>query len=227
MKTFIIAEAGVNHNGSLELALQLVDAAHEAGADAVKFQTFKAERLVSRTAPKADYQKRVTDADESQFEMIRKLELDERAHHTLVKHSTGKGIEFISTPFDVESVALLARLGVRRLKLPSGDLTNGPLLLAAARTGLPVILSTGMARLGEIEEALGALACGYLRVTPSGRNSFEHILASAEAQQTLRRNIVLLHCTSEYPAPPGDVNLRAMDTLARAFGLPVGLSDHT
>lgn len=227
MKVLIIAEAGVNHNGSLDIALRLVDAARDAGADAVKFQTFKAERLTSAAAPKAGYQKLSTDACESQFEMLRKLELDEPAHRALVEHCAALGIEFISTPFDVQSLAFLAELGVRRLKLPSGELTNGPLLFAAGRTGLPVIMSTGMARLGEIEEALGALACGYLGVTPSGRGSLEHILASGDALQTLRRKVVLLHCTTEYPAQPENVNLRAMDTLASAFGVNVGLSDHT
>jgi N-acetylneuraminate synthase len=227
MNTLIIAEAGVNHNGSLDLALQLVDAAHASGANAVKFQTFQAARLVSRVAPKAEYQKRTTDAGESQFEMIRKLELDEAAHQRLIERCTEKGIEFISTPFDLESVELLAKLKVRRLKLPSGELTNGPLLWTAARTGLPVILSTGMARLGEVEEALGALALGYLNLKPKSRQSLTEVFASAAGQQVLREKVTLLHCTTEYPAPAAEVNLRAMDTMAQAFGLPVGFSDHT
>ncbi|HZV36776.1 MAG TPA: N-acetylneuraminate synthase [Verrucomicrobiae bacterium] len=227
MRSTIIAEAGVNHNGSLDLAMQLVDVAHASGANAVKFQTFQAARLVSRAAPKAEYQKRTTDAAESQFEMIRKLELDETAHRRLIERCAEKGIEFISTPFDLESVELLAKLKVRRLKLPSGELTNGPLLWSAARTGLPTILSTGMARLGEIEEALGALALGYLGVKPKSRHSLMETFASAGGQELLREKVTLLHCTTEYPAPAAEVNLRAMDTLAQAFGLPVGLSDHT
>lgn len=227
MSAYIIAEAGVNHNGSLDRALRLVDAALAAGADAVKFQTFKAANLVSRSAPKAEYQQRLTDAAESQFEMIRKLELDEAAHRRLIDHCKAGGIEFISTPFDLESVGLLARLGVRRLKLPSGELTNGPLLWTAANTGLPIILSTGMARLGEIEEALGVLACGYLGITPTGRSMLSGVFGSAEGQRVLGQRVMLLHCTTEYPAPAADVNLRAMDTLKHAFGLPVGFSDHT
>jgi N-acetylneuraminate synthase len=227
MKTLLIAEAGVNHNGSLDLALQLVDVAHASGANAVKFQTFQATRLVSRVAPKAEYQQRTTGAGESQFDMIRKLEIDEAAHRRLIARCADKGIEFISTPFDLESVALLARLQVRRLKLPSGELTNGPLLWSAARTGLPVILSTGMARLGEVEEALGALASGYLDVKPKTRGSLAEVFASADGQQALRGKVTLLHCTTEYPAPAAEVNLRAMDTLAQAFNLPVGFSDHT
>ena len=227
MSALIIAEAGVNHNGSLDLALQLVDVAHASGANAVKFQTFQAARLVSRVAPKAEYQKRTTDAGESQFEMIRKLELDEAAHRKLIERCAQKGIEFISTPFDLESVEMLARLQVRRLKLPSGELTNGPLLWSAARTGLPAILSTGMARLGEIEEALGALALGYLGIKPKSRRSLAEVFASTAGQQALREKVSLLHCTTEYPALASEVNLRAMDTLAQSFGLPVGLSDHT
>lgn len=227
MSALIIAEAGVNHNGSIDLALQLVDVAHASGANAVKFQTFQAARLVSRVAPKAEYQKRTTDAAESQFEMIRKLELDETAHQRLIERCAEKGIEFISTPFDLESVELLAKLKVRRLKLPSGELTNGPLLWTAARTGLPTILSTGMAHLGEIEEALGALALGYLGVKPKSRHSLVETFASAAGQQMLREKVTLLHCTTEYPAPAAEVNLRAMDTLGQAFGLPAGLSDHT
>jgi len=226
---YIIAEAGVNHNGNVGLAKQLVDVAAKAGADAVKFQTFKAERLVSRTAVKADYQTRNTGSDESQFEMIKRLELDEAAHAELIDHCQSRGIQFLSTPFDLESVSLLAgRFDLPYLKMPSGDITNGPLLLEAARTRKPIILSTGMSTLGEVEDALGVLAYGYLDgdAQPS-RDSFKEAYASEEGRRLLRNKVTLLHCTTEYPAPLNEVNLRAMDTLHRAFGLPVGYSDHT
>lgn len=154
-RVFIIAEAGVNHNGDMERALALVDAAADAGADAVKFQTFKAERLVAGDAPKADYQKRQTDAAETQFEMLRKLELDVPSHERLLARCRERGIEFLSTPFDLESVDLLTALGVHRFKVPSGEITNLPLLERIAATGRPVLLSTGMSTLGDIEAALG------------------------------------------------------------------------
>lgn len=228
--TYIIAEAGVNHNGSLKMARELVEAAADAGADAVKFQTFKADKLVSRNAPKAGYQTMTTDAAESQFDMIRKLELDEETHRLLIEQCNGKGIQFLSTPFDFDSLEMLARtFDLPRLKLPSGEITNAPLLLRAARTGKPVILSTGMSTLGEVEAALGVLAFGYaahIDAVPSPA-SFREAYGSAAGQEALARNVVLLHCTTEYPAPFAEVNLRAMDTLQDAFRLPVGFSDHT
>jgi len=225
----IIAEAGVNHNGSIKMARQLIDVAAEAGADVVKFQTFKADKVVSKYAPKAAYQKQATAKSESQLEMVRKLELDESAHRKLQEHCRRRGIEFLSTPFDFESVDLLARkLKLRRLKIPSGEITNGPYLLHVARTGKPVILSTGMSTLGEIEKALGVLAFGYLSKTnkPS-LEKFQKAYASAKGRKVLREKVSLLHCTTEYPAPFDEVNLRAMETMRNAFGLPVGLSDHT
>ena len=228
-KTYIIAEAGVNHNGSLEMAKQLVDAAVEASADAVKFQTFKAEDTVSKDAPKAEYQTKTTGDAETQFEMIKRLELDEAAHKVLVEHCRRCGIQFLSTPFDLESVDLLANtLNLPRLKIPSGEITNAPLLLKAAQTGKPVILSTGMSTLGEVEMALAVLAFGYTcpDQTPSVA-AFKAAYFSEAGRQALKKQVVLLHCTTEYPASFSDVNLRAMDTLATAFGLPVGLSDHT
>lgn len=228
-RIYIIAEAGVNHNGSLDLALQLVDVAAAAGADAVKFQTFRAERLVSVGAPKAHYQSQTTEAAESQFEMLRKLELDEAAHRELAVRCRQQGVQFLSTPFDPESVELLARvLDLPLLKLPSGEITNAPLLLKAASTGKPVILSSGMCTLAEIEAALGVLAFGYLhRGSPPGVEAFREAFCSDEGQQLLRERVTLLHCTTEYPAPFAEVNLRAMATMAAAFGLPVGFSDHT
>lgn len=228
--TLIIAEAGVNHNGSLDRAIELVDAAAAAGADAVKFQTFRAERLASRRAPKAEYQKRETGTEQSQLEMLRALELGEEMHRSLIARCAQRGIEFMSTPFDHDSLRLLAdTFGLARLKLGSGDLTNAPLLLALAQTGKPLILSTGMATLADVEEALGVLAFGYAAgpgVAPS-RAAFRAAFESDAGQGGLRQKITLLHCTTEYPTPAADVNLRAMDTLRLAFGLPVGYSDHT
>lgn len=228
-KVYIIAEAGVNHNGSIEMARGLIDAAAEAGADAVKFQTFRAEDLVSHAALKAEYQVRATGGAESQFEMLKKLELNEAAHRELIGHCVKKGVHFLSTPFDLKSLDLLARsLGLSRLKIPSGEITNGPLLFMAARTGKPIILSTGMSSLAEVEMALGAIAfgCTDLASRPS-IEAFKEAYRSGIGQKALREKVVLLHCTTEYPAPFEDVNLRAMETLKSSFGLPVGLSDHT
>jgi N-acetylneuraminate synthase len=230
MSTFVIAEAGVNHNGDLELARRLVDVAAEAGADAVKFQTFRATQLVSRDAPKAEYQTRTTDGGESQFEMIRKLELSEAHHDALIEHARTRRIEFLSTPFDPVSLDLLTRrFGLRTIKVPSGELTNGPFLLQIARAASKVIVSTGMSTLGEIEEALGVLAFGFTTDanTPVRHGSFQNAFASAEGQQALRERVTVLHCTTEYPAPLHEVNLRAMQTMATVFGLPTGYSDHT
>lgn len=228
-RVFIIAEAGVNHDGSRERAFELVDVAADGGADAVKFQTFKADKLVTRSAPKAAYQLETTAADESQHEMIRKLELSEADHVALVDHCRKRKVEFLSTPFDLDSLELLtARLGVARLKLSSGDITNGPLLLRCARSGKPVIASTGMSTLADVEAALGILAFGYTQDgEPASVADFDRAYASAEGYKALRDNVTLLHCTTEYPAPLADVHLRAMDTLAQAFGLAVGYSDHT
>jgi N-acetylneuraminate synthase len=227
-RVYIIAEAGVNHNGSLDLAKRLVDVAANAGADAVKFQTFKADKLVS-AAPKAEYQMKLTDVSESQYEMIQKLELDEAAHAVLILHCKSKGIEFLSTPFDLESLEMLVReFDLSRIKIPSGDITNAPLLLEAARSAKPVILSTGMSSLGEVETALGILAFGYTNKheLPS-LPAFEKAYGSIMGRKALQERVTLLHCTTEYPAPFADINLRTMTTLRQAFGLPVGYSDHT
>lgn len=229
MSTFIIAEAGVNHNGSLELAKQLIDAAADAGADAVKFQTFRAEQLVARHAPKAEYQMRTTDAKESQFEMIRKLELTDADHEVLIAHARARRIEFLSTPFDAASLQLLTkRFGLTTIKISSGDITNAPFLLDIARVAQRVILSTGMSTLAEVEAALGVLAFGFIEPNAiPQRNSFGEAYSSDAGQSALRDRVVLLHCTTEYPAPIFEVNLRAMDTMAAAFGLLIGYSDHT
>ncbi len=228
-RCFVIAEAGVNHNGSLDLALRLVDAAKDIGADAVKFQSFRADALVTRDAPKAAYQIETTGQVQSQWEMLKALELDDAAHRTLKAHAEKIGIEFMSTPFDEQGIDYLAALGLRRLKLPSGELTNGPFLLRAARAGLPLIVSTGMADLGEVEEAMAVLAFGLTQpkdATPK-RAELSALLADPDAQAALRARITLLHCTTQYPAPPESANLRAMETLRARFGVPVGYSDHT
>lgn len=229
--TYIIAEAGVNHNGNLNLAMELVNVAADTGANAVKFQTFTSEKLVSLRAPKADYQKKTTNSHESQFEMLKKLELNDEDHRVLIKQCKQRGIEFLSTPFDLHSLDLLvAHLNLSRIKISSGDITNAPLLLKAAQSGKPVLLSTGMSTLGEIEIALGILAFGYLNrklsETPS-ISDFEKAYFSEEGQLALRENVILLHCTTEYPAPFHEVNLKTLKTIQKAFGLPVGLSDHT
>lgn len=228
-RVFIIAEAGVNHNGSLELAKQLVDVAVQAGADAVKFQTYKAEQLVSASAPKADYQIKTTGATESQLEMIKKLELNYRQFIELADYCRAKRIEFMSSPFDLSSVDFLVQeLQVCRLKIASGEITNAPLLLRAAQSNKPVILSTGMSTLGEIEMALGVLAFGYIgsNEQPSLR-AFSEAYISDKGQKVLQEKVTLLHCTTEYPALFAEVNLRAINTLRTAYGLAVGFSDHT
>lgn len=229
MKSYIIAEAGVNHNGSLEMAIELVNVAAAAGANAVKFQTFKAESLVCKTAEKADYQKVNTGNAESQFDMLKKLELDFHAHQVLLKHCQSKQIQFLSTPFDNVSADFLIReLDVPLIKVSSGDLTNAPLLLQIAQSGKPIILSTGMSKIGEIESALSVLAYGYLHNgNPKSIDEFDEAYFSNLGQQMLRDKVTLLHCTTEYPTPFRDVNLRAMDTLKSSFQLKVGLSDHT
>lgn len=228
--TLIIAEAGVNHNGDEALAFQLVDAAHQAGADIVKFQTFKAKNLVTEQAKQADYQVANTQKQESQLAMLSRLELSYAAHHQLVKHCQSLGIEFLSTAFDSESLDFLVNdLGLKRLKLPSGELTNAPLVLEHARTGCDLIVSTGMATLAEIEMALGVIAFGYTaadNAVPSVL-AFQQAYASEAGQKALKEKVTILHCTTEYPAPMAEINLKAMDTLGRAFDLPAGYSDHS
>ena len=227
--TYVIAEAGVNHNGSLDRALELVDVAVEAGADAVKFQTFKADRLVSSSAQKASYQKEATDEEQSQFDMLRELELSYEHHTEIVEYSEERGIQFLSTPYDVQSLQFLVEeFAIPYIKVPSAEITNGPLLWHVAQVRTPVILSTGMSTMGEIEDALSVLAFGYLEErSPSSLHECKQVYASDEAQEQLERHVQLLHCTSEYPAPVEAVNLRAMDALRDSFKLSVGYSDHT
>ncbi|CAB1258662.1 N-acetylneuraminate synthase [Vibrio cholerae] len=228
--TLIIAEAGVNHNGDEALAFQLVDAAHQAGADIVKFQTFKAKNLVTEQAKQADYQVANTQKQESQLSMLSRLELSYAAHHQLVKHCQTLGIEFLSTAFDSESLDFLVNdLGLTRLKLPSGELTNAPLVLEHARTGCDLIVSTGMATLAEIEMALGVIAFGYTASDNAAPSvlAFQQAYASEVGQKALKEKVTILHCTTEYPAPMAEINLRAMDTLGNAFDLLAGYSDHS
>jgi N,N'-diacetyllegionaminate synthase len=202
-KTFVIAEAGVNHNGDMALARALVEVAVAAGADAVKFQTFVVDRLVTRGAATAEYQQRALGGEASQYDMLARLELSEADHRMLAAHCAACGIEFMSTPFDPESARFLARLGVRRIKVSSGDVTNLPMLETVGGLGLPVILSTGMADLDEVSDAVRTLRGAGVR------------------------DLALLQCVSNYPADPALTNLRVMDTFARTFGTPVGLSDHS
>lgn len=203
MSCLVIAEAGVNHNGDVELAKRLVDAAYDAGADYIKFQTFKADKLVTAKARKADYQERQTGAGESQYSMLKKLELSYRDFMVLNDYCRMKGISFLSTPFDNESIEFLDKLGMGVWKIPSGEVTNYPYLVKIAETQKPIIMSTGMCTMDDVNLAIQVLnshGCGP---------------------------ITLLHCTTEYPAPYAEVNLRAMETLRHAFNLPVGYSDHT
>ena len=204
-RTLIIAEAGVNHNGDLDMAKKLIDIAAETGADLVKFQTFSADRLVTHAAKKADYQTNTTDGNESQYEMLRRLELTLEMHKELIAHCASRNIGFFSTGFDIESVDLLVSLGQDYFKIPSGEITNLPYLRHIGRLCKPVILSTGMAILGDIEAAIDVL----------------------EEAGTSRDKMTVLHCTTEYPTPMADVNLRAMQNIKRTFGVEVGYSDHT
>ena len=229
LSTFIIAEAGVNHNGERARAVAMVKAAAEAGADAIKFQSFKAEKIATALASKANYQARNTGASGGQIEMLKALELSDDDFQHLFGVCQDAGIEFISTPFDVDSGGFLANtIGGRRLKIASGEITNAPLLLDMARTGLPIILSTGMSAFDDIEAALGILAFGYTLVSEApSLGQFKKSFLSDSGQAALRSNVTILHCTSEYPAPPETINLRAMTALAKKFNLPVGISDHS
>jgi len=205
MKTIIIAEAGVNHNGNLALAKQLIDVAAAAGADIVKFQTFNADRLVTRGAKKADYQVQATSDAETQYDMLRRLELSGEMHYALIAHCLLRNIRFLSTGFDIGSIDFLLSLGQECFKIPSGEITNLPYLRHIGRFNKSVILSTGMATLGDIEAAIEVL----------------------EQAGTPRSKLTVLHCTTEYPTPMADVNLRAMQSIKSAFGVAVGYSDHT
>lgn len=228
-KVFIIAEAGVNHNGKEDLAFQLVDAAVAAGANAVKFQTFKAEALALENAPKAKYQYENTPKLESQQVMLKGLELSKSTYLSLSKYCSLKGIQFLSTAFDHESLFFLEReLDMPLYKVASGEITNAPLLFDMAKFNKPIILSTGMANITEVEDALGIIALGITQpqAKPS-LQSFKKAFTSNVGKKALRAKVSLLHCTSYYPAPVDTVNLLAMTTLGKSFGLPIGYSDHT
>lgn len=205
MKTLIIAEAGVNHNGNIEIAHRLIDVAADAGVDIVKFQTFEAAKLTTKFAKKADYQNETTDSTESQLEMLKKLELSKQDHFSLIEHCKKRRIEFLSTAFDLQSLAFLEELNLSRYKIPSGEITNYPYLKKIGSLGKPIILSTGMATLGEIESAILIL----------------------EKAGSKREDLTVLHCNTEYPTPFSDVNLRSMETIRQSFKVSVGYSDHT
>ncbi|MGY8817452.1 MAG: N-acetylneuraminate synthase family protein, partial [Pseudomonadales bacterium] len=204
-RTLIIAEAGVNHNGDLDMAKQLVDVAAEAGADLVKFQTFNASRLVTESASKADYQILSTGENESQYEMLSRFEMSVEMHEELIRHCAIRNIGFFSTGFDIESIDLLVSLGQSKFKIPSGEITNLPYLRHIGLLDKPVILSTGMADMDEIKAAIDVI----------------------EKAGTSRSNITVLHCTTEYPTPMDEVNLNAMKSIQTAFGVGVGYSDHS
>ena len=204
-RTLIIAEAGVNHNGDIELAKQLIDVAADAGADCVKFQTFSADRLVTKSADKAEYQRQSSDSSESQYEMLKRLELSVEMHLELIEHCEHKSIKFLSTGFDIQSVDLLIGLGLGLIKIPSGEITNLPFLRYVGSLGIPVILSSGMSTMREIGDALSILEQTGLR----------------------RDKTTVLHCTTEYPTPMNEVNLRAMSSIRKTLGVAVGYSDHT
>lgn len=227
-KCYIIAEAGVNHNGDFAIACELVDRAADAGADAVKFQTFDAVKLASHLAPKAEYQKKTTEKHETQLEMLQKLELPREWHFELRDRAKSRGITFLSTAFDTESLNFLATLNMPFYKVPSGEITNGPLLWQFARQRKPLVLSTGMATLSEVEQALAVVAHAYhTDEEPRHIDEVWQGWSRHEWRQSLKDKITLLHCTSQYPTPMHEVNLSAMDTLLHAFGLQVGYSDHT
>lgn len=208
---YIIAEAGVNHNGSEELAIQLIDVAAKAGAHAVKFQTFKAEKLVTKGTASAEYQQQQTGCDD-QFEMLKQLELSEATHQRLMAHCEAVGIEFLSTPFDIESARFLVEAGMKRIKVPSGELSNIPFIKQLAEFNLPMILSTGMADISEIHEAVVAI---------------EEVREQLGHPEPLANMLTILHCTSNYPTANENVNLRAITTMQQALPLPIGYSDHT
>tara|TARA_Y100000385_G_C13107308_1_gene648988 strand:+ start:994 stop:1989 length:996 start_codon:yes stop_codon:yes gene_type:complete len=205
VSTFIIAEAGVNHNGSIDIARQLIDVASESGADAVKFQTFKAENLVSINAKKAQYQEKNTNLKETQFEMIKKLELNTEAYESLISHCQSKNIMFLSSPFDIDSIKLLDNLGMEIFKIPSGEITNLPYLRYLGKLNKQIILSTGMSNIDEIKDAVEILL----------------------EEGTPKEKITLLHANTMYPTPMEDVNLNAMLTIGRTFDITYGYSDHT
>jgi N-acetylneuraminate synthase len=222
----IIAEAGVNHNGDLNMAFELIDAAAESGANAVKFQSYKTELLTLKNAPKAEYQVKLTGDIESQYEMLKKYELDEDDHYKLVDYCDSRNIEFMSTPFDLESLDMLLKVGIKTIKISSGDITNAPLLYASAKTKLPIILSSGMSTVDEINDALCVIRNGYNDEAPIS------VLETSDLEENVDDGaiidkVVLMHCTTEYPAPYEDINLNVISTLKNVYKNTIGLSDHS
>ena len=227
-KTFLIAEAGVNHNGSIELAKKLIDAAVMAGADAVKFQSFVASSIVTAGASKAEYQITNTGSKESQLEMLKKLELSHSQQRELHQYCQRSGIQFLSTPFDTASLNFLtADLGLETIKVGSGELTNAPFLFEVARLAKNIILSTGMSTIDEVADALGVIAFVMTDSKNPSVSSFKSALASSEGRKAVTSKVTLLHCTTDYPTVPSDVNLQAMSTLREKFDCQVGFSDHS
>lgn len=229
MACFIVAEAGINHNGDLGRALEMIDVAAACGASAVKFQTCRPENVVSAEAPKARYQEKTSGAGETQLAMLKRLHLSFDDHLPLRDRAQSAGIELMSTPFDLESVDFLVRdLGLKRLKIPSGEVTNALLVHRIAACGLPVILSTGMATLDEVADALGMVMLSYAGAdSPPSLSEARAASTDPAAVAALKDRVTVLQCTTQYPAPDSDINLAAMETLTRRFGLPVGLSDHS
>ena len=225
---YIIAEAGVNHNGNPEMAFELVDAAISAGVDAVKFQTFKANKQVVESAPKANYQLSSTDPEESQFAMLKKLELSDKTHKRLSDYCKSKNIHYLSTAFDQDSLRYLVdEIGLKVLKIPSGEITNGPLLYEYSQTNCDLIMSTGMSTLNEVKEALGVIAYGLIGGSNPSMDEFHKAYSSDKGKNSLKEKVTLLHCTTDYPAPLDDINLKAMRTMGDEFGLDIGYSDHS
>ncbi|PPR78476.1 MAG: N,N'-diacetyllegionaminic acid synthase [Alphaproteobacteria bacterium MarineAlpha2_Bin1] len=228
-KIIFIAEAGVNHNGDIDNAFQLIDVAANAGADIIKFQYYKTEKLLKKDTPKAEYQKRNTSISETQFEMLKKFELANSDIKKLIERCDDKGIEFLATPFDEESLNELISYGIKRIKIPSGEITNGPLLLKSARSNLPLILSTGMSNIKEIEDALGLIVFGYLEKNKEidSHSEIKKHLYTENFYSTLNNFVTVLHCTSQYPAPLNSINLNTMREISKKFNVPIGYSDHS
>ncbi len=226
---FIIAEIGVNHNGSRDIAMEMIDTASKAGVDAVKFQTFNTEKLVSKNTPKTEYQIKNDRSSKNQFDMLKKLELSRDLHLELNEYCSSKEIEFMSTAFDEDSLDFLVHeVGMKKNKIPSGELNNAPFLIKHGATGNKIILSTGMSSLKQIHQAISAIAFGFSKTNmkPSIK-SFREVIKSKDIQNELRKKITLLHCTSQYPAPIDSLNLMALFTLKEEFEMPVGYSDHS
>jgi len=226
---FIIAEIGVNHNGSRDIAMEMIDTASRAGVDAVKFQTFNTEKLVSKNTPKTKYQIKNDRSSKNQFDMLKKLELSRDLHFELNEYSSSKEIEFLSTAFDEDSLDFLVHeLGMKKNKIPSGELNNAPFLIKHGATGNEIILSTGMSSLKEIHQAISAIAFGMseTKMKPSNKN-FKEVIQSKDIQNELMKRVTLLHCTSQYPAPIESLNLMALITLKEEFEMNVGYSDHS